>query len=633
MNTANGSVSDIYYTIFDTSGAQVKAVAKFTNDTPGYDERHDDPNLTQLAGGRFLLTWECHSDPTDLWDICFAVLDSAGNTIRGMTNASSTSASSFNVDAVALSNGNSVIAWHEWQSGQYRIAYTVLDAAYNVLLSPPTILSNPAAVTGDDYVSVAPAGNLVVLTWMDYDYDYRRNLYYALVDGNGNVLTDPMIFRTSQATDPYIFTSYEGYGNTSLSSEIAPPTITDVDYPAAWPPGTPVTVTWQVGGSWLQEVDLYWDTASHASDNAYANTAAAESLGSGQYRAVATMPASGYLYFKAHARNMGGEAWSAEHNIHAEWLRPLITSHVGGTTNETRPTLEGEAAAGSTVKVYDGASQIATTTASGDGTFAVTLPSLSEGTHVLTVRVSKGGVDSPPSLTLTLTVESNLKVDPIGVEGTTPGTPQHLRDEEGLARLGLTSRIWIRAGETVTFVLPVSGTNVLSTVVQLVGPAHFSQALPLEKDPADPELWSGSTTVPTTGLYTATVEINDGGDITDTPLASLVSDEEGRIRDRKTDLPLTGVQVTAWYSNTQTNRWEKWNGAPWGQQNPWITSGSGLYQFSPYPAGTYRIIAEKEKYWTYTSGPMEVTSDPLRVNVQLKPRYDVYLPLIMRNAW
>jgi len=38
-----------------------------------------------------------------------------------------------------------------------------------------------------------------------------------LVNGNGNVLTDPMIFRTSQATVPYIETSYEGYGNTTYS--------------------------------------------------------------------------------------------------------------------------------------------------------------------------------------------------------------------------------------------------------------------------------------------------------------------------------------------------------------------------------------------------------------------------------
>jgi len=215
VNTADGSVSDVYYTIYDTGGAQIKATTKFTNDTAGYNERHDDPNLAQLPGGRALLTWECHVAPAYNYDICYAVLDSGGNTVQDMTNASGTSASSFNVDAISLSNGNSVIAWHEWQGDRYKIAYTILDTAYNVLLGSPATLSNPAAITGEDYVSVAAdSTGHAILTWMDYD---SYNIYYALVDNNGDVLTAPMIFRTSQATEPYILTSYGGYGNTTYS--------------------------------------------------------------------------------------------------------------------------------------------------------------------------------------------------------------------------------------------------------------------------------------------------------------------------------------------------------------------------------------------------------------------------------
>jgi len=47
-----------------------------------------------------------------------------------------------------------------------------------------------------------------------------RNLYYALVDGSGNVLTHQMIFRTAGPTgwgSLSIETSYESYGNTSYS--------------------------------------------------------------------------------------------------------------------------------------------------------------------------------------------------------------------------------------------------------------------------------------------------------------------------------------------------------------------------------------------------------------------------------
>lgn len=57
--------------------------------------------------------------------------------------------------------------------------------------------------------------NAAVLTWMDYDYNYRRNLYYALANGKGQVLTEPMIFRSATLSPwgYYIESSYLGYGN------------------------------------------------------------------------------------------------------------------------------------------------------------------------------------------------------------------------------------------------------------------------------------------------------------------------------------------------------------------------------------------------------------------------------------
>ena len=206
MNTSSGSLNDIYYTIRDTGGGVVKPVTQFTSDTPGYDEGYYYPNLAQLTSNRVLFVWYRDSNG----DIYYAVLDSVGSAVKGATNLS-TGYGGWLPDAVQLSNGKIVVAW----SGSMRFA--VLDSAYN-RIAGPTTLSNPAAVTGDAYISVAAddAGH-AILTWMDYDWSYRRNLYYALVDSSGNTITPPMIFRTSQATDPYIETSYIGYGNTSYS--------------------------------------------------------------------------------------------------------------------------------------------------------------------------------------------------------------------------------------------------------------------------------------------------------------------------------------------------------------------------------------------------------------------------------
>ena len=97
------------------------------------------------------------------------------------------------------------------------IRYAVMDSNYNLIVGP-TALDNPAARTGDGYVSVTKdQANRAILTWMDYDYSSRQNLYYALLRSNGTVQTQPMIFRSSQASQPYLVSSFEGSGSTSYS--------------------------------------------------------------------------------------------------------------------------------------------------------------------------------------------------------------------------------------------------------------------------------------------------------------------------------------------------------------------------------------------------------------------------------
>jgi hypothetical protein len=107
------------------------------------------------------------------------------------------------------------LSW--WNTINPVIKFAVLDGDLN-RVAGPTALSSPAALLGNDYVSVtADAANRAVLTWMDYDWSCRRNLYYGLVDASGVVLTPATIFRSSQATAPYIFSSYTGYGNTTYA--------------------------------------------------------------------------------------------------------------------------------------------------------------------------------------------------------------------------------------------------------------------------------------------------------------------------------------------------------------------------------------------------------------------------------
>lgn len=97
------------------------------------------------------------------------------------------------------------------------IRFATLDSNFNVT-SGPHYLDNPASILGDANVSVThDDSGRAVLTWMDYDFSYHNNLYYALVDGAGHTLTPPTIFHTSTGRYPYVETSYYGHGNTTFS--------------------------------------------------------------------------------------------------------------------------------------------------------------------------------------------------------------------------------------------------------------------------------------------------------------------------------------------------------------------------------------------------------------------------------
>lgn len=78
-----------------------------------------------------------------------------------------------------------------------------------------------------------------------------------------------------------------------------------------------------------------------------------------------------------------------------------------GITNDNTLTLSGAAAANSTVKIYDGATQIGSAVAGGSGTWSFTTTPLSNGGHSLTARASDAaGNTSPASAALNLTIAS-----------------------------------------------------------------------------------------------------------------------------------------------------------------------------------------------------------------------------------
>lgn len=227
----NGSVDDIYFTTIGSDGTIVKPNTRFTSDTAGWDKSYVNPSLTTLTGNRVIMAWLQKENYT--YQAVFTVLNSNG------TEAIVKTGLGFylnNMDMVQLSSGQILVAGQDI-STPTKIYYTLLDGSSYSPIMGFTELSSPAAITGNAYVSVAAdEDGHGILTWMDQYYDFRHNLYYALIDSSGAVLTLPMIFRTSMASDGIIQTSDKGYGNTSYS--LVSPTTPNVDLKLTVPPNT-----------------------------------------------------------------------------------------------------------------------------------------------------------------------------------------------------------------------------------------------------------------------------------------------------------------------------------------------------------------------------------------------------------
>lgn len=202
----NGWVEDIYYTIRDTSGGTIRPITNLTNVDPESDLYYYSPALAQLEANRVLLGWSQYDG------IAYAVLDSAGNVVHPATPLGWYGS---DLDAVQLSTGRILLAWTNWDELP-QVSYALLDGGSYNFFTGPNLLANPAALAGDYYVSAtADHTGHAILTWMDASWGIRQNLYYALIGDNGEPITPATIFTSSQAHDPSIISSYDGYGNTS----------------------------------------------------------------------------------------------------------------------------------------------------------------------------------------------------------------------------------------------------------------------------------------------------------------------------------------------------------------------------------------------------------------------------------
>ena len=82
-------------------------------------------------------------------------------------------------------------------------------------------------------------------------------------------------------------------------------------------------------------------------------------------------------------------------------------------TSDSTPTLTGSAAANSTIKVFDGTTQIGSATANSSGAWTFTTAALSNGTHNFSATATGAGGTSPASSTFAITVDTVAPSAPV----------------------------------------------------------------------------------------------------------------------------------------------------------------------------------------------------------------------------
>jgi len=205
-------ICDVYYAVLDSSGQIIHPITNLTQNTGDFDDF--DPRLAALEGNQVIVVWEGEYGATYSREIFFAVLDSSGNVVKSetpLTNNVDEGGYSYDPDAVRLANGNIAIAWvyyrYEYET-KYQIQYAFLNSSFITIVQPTTLTNTACDNNWVPSVTADRAGD-VIITWVDNTTeDY---LFYAALDHDGNVLTDPMIYRTAQAG--YIFAKWKGYGN------------------------------------------------------------------------------------------------------------------------------------------------------------------------------------------------------------------------------------------------------------------------------------------------------------------------------------------------------------------------------------------------------------------------------------
>jgi len=144
-----------------------------------------------------------------------------------------------------------------------------------------------------------------------------------------------------------------------------------------------------------------------------------------------------------------------------------------GITNDSTLTLTGSAAANSTVKVFDGSTQIGSTTANSSGAWTYTTAALSEGNHSLKATATTASGNSASSSALAVRIDTTAPTVPTIATSTSAAAlaSTHIAILTGAAEANSTVKVFDGANQIGTATANSSGAWTFATP-QLANGSH-----------------------------------------------------------------------------------------------------------------------------------------------------------------
>ncbi|MDI6781125.1 MAG: Ig-like domain-containing protein [bacterium] len=294
-------------------------------------------------------------------------------------------------------------------------------------------------------------------------------------------------------------------------------------------------------------------------------------------------------------------------------IPPIIISPVSGKTSKsTDIVISGKCRANASVGVYLDSVNMGTATVT-NCTFSYTLTNLAAGTHTVTVNAVKGAKSGFSNI-VTLMIQPDLPIDPVGVNISSPRGTEHpmSMDEDNNVSVSLQSTITVTVpviGTPTAVYIKYSGTTAAMSDNDHDGIYEYS---------FKPYLLRGNVPL------TIVIEYPSGQSY-EVNIGSLLIDPDGHVYNTVTLEKVVDAVVTCYWFSTATTTWEIWpawdypfNNVP--QINPQTTTtGNDCYYSFMVPAGKYYVHAVCPGYKTYQSGVLEVIDDPVHHDIYMEP--------------